>query len=331
MPDQEGNDYEKGISRNRASCGSAGWRGLHKRKQHSNQCQTRGPAKPCDRACLEGFVDQYLAALIAHNASQLPLAENARYTENGQDLKMNDGMWQVATAIGDKKLCFADIQSGQIGYRGVVEENGRKQIVMTRIKVVNQKISEIEALVLRGGSFNNPDGLVDHPIFLDALPSDDRPSRQELISIADSYFEGLEKNLSDITPFDPDCTRIENGTITANNPKPTMMPFHKQTCGEQFKIPGFSAIITKVRERRFPIVDEERGLAYAIAFFDHAGLPEVKLPDGTIRKIEGPPFNAPFCFMIGELFKIKNKKITRIEAIVIEVPYGMPSGWSPGV
>jgi hypothetical protein len=287
-----------------------------------------GQAKPCDRACLEGFADQYLAALVAHNASQLPLAANARYTENGQDLGMNDGMWQVATAIGDKKLYFTDTQSGQVGYRGIVEENGRKQIVMTRIQVENQQIREIEALVLRGGSFNNPAGLVDHPIFLEALPSEDRPPRKDLVSIANSYFEGLEKNLGNITPFSPDCTRIENGTITANNPKPTMMPFHKQTCGEQFKIPGFSAIITRVRERRFPIVDEERGLVYAIVFFDHAGLPEVKLPDGSIRKIEGPPFNAPFCFMIGELFKIKNRQITRIEATVIEVPYGMPSGWS---
>jgi len=286
------------------------------------------PAKACDRACLERFVDQYLAALVAHNSSQLPLAKNVRYTENGQDLKMNDGIWQVATAIGNKKLCFADTQTGQIGYRGIVEENGRKEIVITRIKVANQKISEIEALVLRGGSFNNPDGLEDHPIFLEPLPPGDRPSRKELISIADSYFEGLEKKTGDITPFDPGCTRLENGTITANNPKPTIFPFHKQTCGEQFKIPGFSAIITKVRERRFPIVDEERGLVLAIAFFDHAGLPEVKLPDGTIRKIVDPPFNAPYCFMIGELFKIKNKQITRIDAIVIEVPYGMPSGWS---
>jgi hypothetical protein len=41
-------------------------------------------AKPCDRACLEGFVDQYLAALASHNASQLQLAENARYNENGR-------------------------------------------------------------------------------------------------------------------------------------------------------------------------------------------------------------------------------------------------------
>jgi hypothetical protein len=289
---------------------------------------TEETAAVCDRKCLEGFVDRYIAALVAHDASQLPLAQNTRYTENGQDLEMNDGMWQVATAIGNKKLYFADVASGQIGFRGVVEENGREQIIMTRIKVENQKISEIEALVLRGGSFTNPDGLDDHPIFMEALPPEDRPSREELVSIANSYFEGLEQNRGDITPFDPECTRLENGTITANNPEPTIFEFHKQTCGEQFVIPGFAAAITKIRERRFPIVDEERGLAFAIGFFDHAGIPEVKLPDGSIRKIEGPTFNAPFCFMIGELFKIKNRRITRIEAIVIEVPYGMPSGWS---
>ena len=31
--------------------------------------------------------------------------------------------------------------------------------------------------------------------------------------------------------------------------------------------------------------------------------------------------------MIGELFKIKNKVITSVEAVMPEVPYGMPSGW----
>jgi hypothetical protein len=286
-------------------------------------------AASCDRACLEGFADQYLAALVAHNDSQLPLTTNARYTENGQDLKMNDGMWQVATALGDKKLCFSDPRSGQVGVRTVVEENGRREIVMARLKVEDKRISEIEAWVLRGGSFTKPEGLVDHPLFMEALPPGDRPSREELISIANSYFEGLEKNRADITPFASDCTRVENGTITANNPEATT--FHKQTCGEQFAIPGFAAVISRVRERRFPIVDEERGLAFAIVFFDHSGVPEVKLPDGSIRKIEGPPFNAPFCFMVGELFKITDKKIKRIEAIVIEVPYGMPSGWGKGI
>ena len=48
--------------------------------QDSNGPISAEPAEPCDRACLEGFVDQYLAALLAHDASQLPLTENARYT-----------------------------------------------------------------------------------------------------------------------------------------------------------------------------------------------------------------------------------------------------------
>ena len=281
---------------------------------------------PCDRECLEGFVDQYLDALLAHDSSQLPLEENARYTENGQHLQMNDGMWQVATAIGDKKLYFSDTQSGQVGFRGIVEENGHKQIVMTRIKIENRKISEIEAIVCRtGAALHNPDGLMDHPLYTEALAPDDRPPRDELISIANSYFEGLEQNRGDITPFDPECTRMENGTITANNPGSDFMNSH-MTCGEQFNIHGFAAVITKIRERRFPIVDEERGLVYTIIFFDHAGLPEVVLPDGSIREIKGFG-DSPFCFMIGELFKIKNRVITRVEAVLLEVPYGMPSGW----
>jgi hypothetical protein len=167
--------------------------------------------------------------------------------------------------------------------------------------------------------------LIDHPLYTEALAPEDRPSRDELISIANSYFEGLEQNRGDITPFDPECTRVENGTITANNPGSDFMNSH-MTCGEQFNIHGFAAVITKIRERRFPIVDEERGLVYTVIFFDHAGLPEVVLPDGSIREIKGFG-DSPFCFMIGELFKIKNRVITRVEAVLLQVPYGMPSGW----
>ncbi len=46
-----------------------------------------------DRACLERFVNQYLDALAAHDPSKLPLTKDARYTDNGQTLKLNDGMW----------------------------------------------------------------------------------------------------------------------------------------------------------------------------------------------------------------------------------------------
>jgi hypothetical protein len=62
----------------------------------------------CDRACLEGFVNQYLAALVAQYPSKLPLAKNARYTENGQELKLGDGMWGPTVTLGNYKLYFAD-------------------------------------------------------------------------------------------------------------------------------------------------------------------------------------------------------------------------------
>ena len=39
------------------------------------------------------------------------------------------------------------------------------------------------------------------------------------------------------------------------------------------------------------------------------------------------PIDEPFSFQIAELFKIKDGKINQIEALVLNVPYGMPTGW----
>jgi hypothetical protein len=72
------------------------------------------------------------------------------------------------------------------------------------------------------------------------------------------------------------------------------------TAGEQFGT-GFSSFITEIRERRFPVVDEERGLVYAIIFFDHAGtVPTVKLTDGTTMTVP-LPYDTPYTYLIGEL------------------------------
>ena len=59
-------------------------------------------ADSCDRACLEGMVNQYLKAVVAHDASSLPLAKNVRYTENGQQLPMTQGLWATATGDGSR-------------------------------------------------------------------------------------------------------------------------------------------------------------------------------------------------------------------------------------
>jgi len=54
---------------------------------------------PCNRGCLESLVDQVLQAMMAHDASRLPLARGVRYSENGQFLALNDGLWGTAGKI----------------------------------------------------------------------------------------------------------------------------------------------------------------------------------------------------------------------------------------
>ena len=100
----------------------------------------------------------------------------------------------------------------------------------------------------------------------------------------------------------------------------------KLGCKAQFDT-GFSAFVTDIRERRFPVVDEERGLVYTVIFFDHSGdVESYTRPDGTVVPVSGA-FRRPLTFMIGELFKIVNGNIRQIEAVLLEVPYRMPSGW----
>ena len=52
----------------------------------------------CERQCLIGFVDRYLDALVAHDPSRLPLVKDVKYTENGAQLQLGDGLWGTVQA-----------------------------------------------------------------------------------------------------------------------------------------------------------------------------------------------------------------------------------------
>ena len=54
-------------------------------------------ARPaCDRRCLEGFVDNYLDALAAHDVQRARLAADVRVTENGVAVAPGEGLWKTA-------------------------------------------------------------------------------------------------------------------------------------------------------------------------------------------------------------------------------------------
>src|SRR5882672_8675057 len=117
----------------------------------AGQTPARGGAatEPCDRACMEGFLDRYLDALAARDPKQLPLAPNAKYTENGQKLNLGDGIWNKATAKGIYKLFVTDPQFGNVAFIGTLKEEAGNVMMALRLKVANRQISEIETIIVR--------------------------------------------------------------------------------------------------------------------------------------------------------------------------------------
>ncbi|MBV8398979.1 MAG: hypothetical protein JOZ17_09595 [Acetobacteraceae bacterium] len=298
----------------------------------------------CARACLEGYVDRYLDALIAHQPAMIPLATGARFTEDGQPLLIGDGLWRTMRAKGHYRLFVTDVPAGQVAFFGSIEEENRDPgqgtpaLIALRLKVRNLEVAEIEQLVVRDeAAAKRVEALTPNPAYLQSVPASERMSRADLIATANKYFTGMQQNdgKGDY-PFAEDCNRIENGMQATNVPTPagqtrpdpkTSRSYSSQwSCLEQFRS-GLLHFVTRIRDRRFVAVDEERGIVFAFGFFDHAGgtTRTFTVPDG--RTVTAGPVQ-PWTWEIAELFKVQKGKIHQIEALLHRTPYGMNSGWS---
>jgi hypothetical protein len=95
-------------------------------------------------------------------------------------------------------------------------------------------------------------------------------------------------------------------------------------CRQQLEI-GLHKPIDRVRARRYPIVDAERGVVVAIAFLDHAArYVDYTTLDGKERKIA---VEYPNSHGVLELFKVRDGKIERVEGVGTFQPYLMPTIW----
>src|SRR5258708_27896346 len=163
-------------------------------------------ANDCDRACLKTTLDQYLTAVIKHDPSAAPLFVAFRQTENAVVVKLGTGVWKSVTGLGKLQRRYLDPVSGQAGYFGIVEEGSKSAIVTVRVKVENRKITEAEWLMARdgdpglngpatatqrAGNFFEPDNLAANPPPERTVPKAERLSREALIAITNSYFDGL--------------------------------------------------------------------------------------------------------------------------------------------
>ncbi len=285
----------------------------------------------CNRACLEGIADQYLAAMVAHDTSKAPFAENLVFTENTIKLPPTEGLWFTASGLGDFKFYVCDLQEGQVAWTGIAKEHDKPVLLSVRLKVVNHRIVEAESIVARDVNEKNLASLkIPPPGFTETLVPSERISRSEMLRMPDIYFEALEKLNDSTIPWDKEAYRIENGMVTCGTvpgaaaPLPGM-PASRSCKNIDGKISPMLKTIYNVRPRRTPVVDEERGLTWGLYCFNHRGLATITMPDGKVQpSYATTPSTMPFA----DIFKTKNGKIRGIFAFGTRLPYGIGDGWS---
>ncbi len=281
-----------------------------------------------DRAALYAKLDEYKAALIARDPARLAWAPGAQFSENNVMLEPGDGLWGTIDRLGDYDLRFADPSTRQVGFFGVTHEYSEESGFALRLAFdASGAITEAETIVVRqsdsGIKFPNPK-FWDKPI-MNSNAEVPTP-REEMIALSDGYFSTLQLNDGTIrTKFHPECDRVENGVQTTRNPDfAFIVPVAAMGCEDQFRM-GNYRYDDRLRGRRFPLVDEERGIVMAFGFIDHCGrIKEYQLTDG--RTVQSP-IRFPHSFYLAELFRIDNGMIRQIEANFITVPYHMKSPW----
>jgi hypothetical protein len=287
-------------------------------------------SRTCDRACLYTALASYLAALAHKDPWQVPWSPVVRNSENNVPLTIGDGLWGTLSSLGSYQLEIADPDTGQVAYFGAVSENGALSPLVIRLKIDAGHISEAETLVRRKAddtSYMADPVFADKPVLNEIVPETSRLRRERMISVADGYFDTLQLNDGTLfTQFDEHCNRVENGVQTTNNPSAGKISFTMTLgCEEQFKLGNFR-YDDRLRARRYPLVDVERGLVLSGVFMDHAGrLGSYTLTNGKPMESR---YRRPHSYYMLELFKISPAgKIQQIEAVFMSVPYHTRSVW----
>jgi hypothetical protein len=262
----------------------------------------------CDRNCLAGFVTKYLDAVIAHKPGDLPLAPNARFTEDCKEMKIGEGFWKTASRLTDYRRDILDVRQGVAVSFLVVEENSAPVLFVMRLKIADNKIAEIETMAVHNqkeGMLFNLSNLKTVSKMMVSKPGKlELNSREEMTKAALTYPAGLKIGsfVKVDSPMAPDAYRFENGQLMAG---PGCTFFKGCDNMKTQMIPTLSKITNRVIA-----VDEELGV---VALRMNFGSGSLFQGDGELD--------------VWHSYKIYGGLIHAAEAYCKVVPSGTKSGW----
>ena len=299
----------------------------------------KASAASCDRACLIGVTDKYLAAVAAHDPAKAPLAANVMFVENVKRLKPGEGLWKTSTGGPTAfRIYVPDVTKQQVGWIGVVQSEGKPMMLALRLKLENGKIVQAEHILaapLRGG--DNPNIVSVRKGLVSDIPAGKRLPHDRLIALGATYYDALDDNKGSEAPFAADCQRRENGVTTAGEGAggPPIKDANTSPVAHDCKgqiDSGSFIYIERITNRRMIAADPTTGLAMGISHFRHSftNLPyKVKHVDGSTseRNHENMAYK-PFDMPAAHIFKIgADGKMHEIEAVGFTSPYESPTGW----
>jgi hypothetical protein len=272
----------------------------------------------CDRACLTGYIDAYFAALFANDAARLRQAARARITDNGADKQLADTFWASAEATV-YRFDIANTERGDTGTQTVIRNaDGSKTMHMLRLKVRGGAITEIETIKANQGDADrlwDPDRLTAvSPDLQLSIREAERDSYYELIAVAEGYWRAFQTNgTPDYRParLMPDARRFENGLQTTG----LVRNGEYQSAQRGFDEGRF--LNRNLWDRRYPVVDEERGIVLSIVRF---GIKGGATSQSTVTSNDR---------LVAEFFAVKRGYIQEIQAVLFNLPDAQPTGWPP--
>ena len=104
----------------------------------------------CNYACLIGFTNRYMDALVHKDPSRIPLAPDVRFTENDVEMPVGEeGIWGTISAVSANAMTVADTRTANAAWFGTVEEHGEPAYYAMRLRIRSGMITEVETVVER--------------------------------------------------------------------------------------------------------------------------------------------------------------------------------------
>ncbi len=272
----------------------------------------------CDRACLEGHMTTYYNALNTNMPNMVPLAANAKISDNNNLVSLRDAFWPEAEEVV-YRWDIANPRLGDVAGEAVIRNSdGSLTIIAVRLKVADNAITEVEVVRANEGDADRlwgPERLVSQPLSINLNKSiriADRDSYYRLIAAAESYWRAFQTNGTEEYHHADllyDALRFENGLQTTG----LMLDGSFRSAPDGFDTGRF--IGRNLWDRRYPVVDEERGIVLSMVRFG--------LKDG----MESQSVATSNDRLVAEFFQVKNGMIQEVHAVLYNLPDAVPGVW----